>query len=510
MRVQDAGRLGKQLRVSGEKFIVVAVTLILLGGISLALTLWLAPIVRNLCNRQQLVDHADGERKLHLTAVPRVGGVAMIVSYVAALSVLAMVGSSHPLLNKALPLALAVLPGVLVIFAGGLFDDLLNLSPRKKLGIQLLGGILLFAADVRLHAVAGVTLPDWLSLVVSVGWLVGLTNAFNLIDGMDGLAGGISVVGCVAVLFVGLLTSNYLLVVLAVPLIGALLGFLRYNFHPASLFMGDCGSQTVGFLLGCLGLVWADGATDVDGLVPPLLAFGLPLIDLGVAIIRRFLRGKSIFAGDRRHIHHRIQDLGLSTRQTVLVMYLVSAIGGAFALDVFFMPMKWLAVSIVIFITMLGIRALGYVEFRVALDVLLGPSGRKVIDWRTHAAALKVSLAGTQTVEEFWSVLTKESPALGLCPTRMKLGGQIYEYRPCERDSDFEIRVRLGEDEYVNLRQLSSNTPLPICVSSYVALVREQLEERLVPDRILPVSLVTHSASFRTMAAENGPVTGRS
>ena len=165
------------------------------------------------------------------------------------------------------------------------------------------------------------TLPGWLGLAVTALWLVGCSNAFNLIDGVDGLAVGAGLFATVTILLGALLNGNVRLALATMPLAGALAGFLRYNFNPASVFLGDSGSLTVGFLLGCYGVLWSQKSATMLGMTAPLMALAVPLIDTGVAVARRFLRGQPIFSADARHIHHRLLARGLTPRKVALLLY---------------------------------------------------------------------------------------------------------------------------------------------------------------------------------------------
>src|SRR6185436_13025698 len=142
-------------------------------------------------------------------------------------------------------------------------------------------------------------------LPLTILWLLVCTNAFNLIDGMDGLATGAGLFATLTILLAGMLEGNHALVLAAVPLGGALLGFLRYNFNPASAFLGDSGSLLLGFLLGCFGVIWSFKTATVFGMIAPLMAMSVPILDATLAVARRFLRGRPIFGADRGHVHHR-------------------------------------------------------------------------------------------------------------------------------------------------------------------------------------------------------------
>ena len=157
-------------------------------------------------------------------------------------------------------------------------------------------------------------ISPWLSLPLTLLWLVGCANAFNLIDGIDGLATGAGLFATVTILIGALLSNNVPLALATVPLAGALLGFLRYNFNPASIFLGDSGSLTIGFLLGCYGVLWSQKGATMLGMTAPLMALAVPLLDTGLAVARRFLRHQPIMSGDAAHIHHRLLARGLTPK----------------------------------------------------------------------------------------------------------------------------------------------------------------------------------------------------
>ena len=231
-----------------------------------------------------------------------------------------------------LPLALKVLPAAALIFAVGLLDDLRAMRPWPKLAVQVIASYVAFDAGIRISRLGGFAVPPWLSLPLTVSWLVGCCNAFNLIDGVDGLATGAGLFASVTMLLGALLNNDTLLAMATVPLAGALLGFLWYNFNPASIFLGDSGSLTLGFLLGCYGTIWNQKSTTVLGITAPLMALAVPLLDTGISIARRFLRQQPIFSADFGHIHHRLLARGLTPRRVVLLLYGASGVAAVMSL----------------------------------------------------------------------------------------------------------------------------------------------------------------------------------
>jgi UDP-GlcNAc:undecaprenyl-phosphate GlcNAc-1-phosphate transferase len=302
--------------------------------------LLLTPVVTRTSEALGLVD-APGGRKVHSTSVPRVGGVAVVLAAAASLGALIL---AEPRLGVMMPpftpLA-SILLGTLLVFAVGLVDDLRPVRAQLKIAVQIAAALLVMASGLlieRLTVVGHTWQLGMLSWPVTLAWIVGLTNAFNLIDGIDGLAAGIAVIAgttCAAIL-VG--RGHVAEAMLLCALVGAALGFLPYNFAPASIFLGDGGSLVFGFVLATTAITgWQKGATALAAGVP-ILIFALPLADTLSALVRRTRRppsaGTSTLGGvlrqitepDRQHIHHRLVELGWSTRTTVLVLYGVTLV----------------------------------------------------------------------------------------------------------------------------------------------------------------------------------------
>ena len=317
---------------------------LLLGFSSAALALFLTPLIGRGSTVLGLVD-APGGRKVHAQSVPRLGGVAVVAS--AALA-LAIVPAFLPQ-PRTLETWVAMQPfiaGGLLIFLVGLVDDVRGLGPAPKLLVEVLAAAIMMAAGLLIERVTvlGQTwMLGWLAYPVTAAWLVGVTNAFNLIDGVDGLAPGIAALAgaaCGAILIVRGHTAEAMLLA---AFVGAMLGFLVYNFEPATIFLGDSGSLVAGFLLAATAIAgWQKGATALASAVP-LLIFALPLADAASTLVRRVLArpgsGRSLSAivrqvvePDREHIHHRLLGLGWSVRRTVLILYGVTAVLSILAL----------------------------------------------------------------------------------------------------------------------------------------------------------------------------------
>lgn len=296
------------------------------------------PVIRRLCERYKLLDVPLDGRRIHRRAVPRLGGVALYLSCLAALSMLPFVDN---LLTQTLGgfksefLTLAV-PATLVLLLGA-YDDLRGTNATVKfLGLGLIA-TLFYAMGGRIDAlsiplVGSVQLPAVVSFIVTVVWLVGIANAFNLIDGLDGLASGAALFSSLVILAVSVSQERSLTIVVALVLCGALAGFLRYNFNPASIFLGDSGSLFTGFLLAALSVLGTQKATTAVAIVVPILAFGFPVVDTAMTMGRRLVSRKPVFQGDNEHIHHMLLARGWSQRRAALVLYGVCALFGLVAL----------------------------------------------------------------------------------------------------------------------------------------------------------------------------------
>src|SRR6185436_650819 len=295
--------------------------------ISTGSALIITPLIRRLCQRFNLLDVPNDDRRVHTSAVPRLGGIAIYISLMVALASLLLVSN---LVTDALsyyrPLFFKVLVPSSLVLLLGTYDDLRGANAAVKfLGLGLIAS-LFYAMGGRIEALAvpfvGVlTFPTPLSFVLTVFWLVAISNAFNLIDGVDGLATGAALFSSVVILIVALSGGHSVMTVVAIVICGALAGFLRYNFNPASIFLGDSGALFVGFLLAALSLMGAQKATTAIAVITPILAFGLPVVDTTVTMARRLIGGRPIFQGDGEHIHHMLLARGWSQRRVVLILY---------------------------------------------------------------------------------------------------------------------------------------------------------------------------------------------
>jgi UDP-GlcNAc:undecaprenyl-phosphate GlcNAc-1-phosphate transferase len=307
-------------------------------GTALVVTWAFTPLVRLVGRRLGIVSRPGG-RHVHQGAIPRIGGVAIFAGFAAALAV-RWAGETwwgwHPALTtEGAPVAGALIAPA-VMFAVGLLDDVIDLKPGQKLFGQLLAAGIAIAGGVTISHVSdpfsgGLILLGLLSIPVTLFWMVGFANVINLMDGLDGLAAGITAIAAVSLLFLAVQANQPLAAVFAAGLVGACLGFLRFNFNPASIFMGDSGALFLGFVLACISLLGVMKSVAAITLVVPLLIIGVPVFDTFSAIVRRRRHGRPIQEADSGHIHHRLLGRGFTQRQTVVIIYIWSialAVGG--------------------------------------------------------------------------------------------------------------------------------------------------------------------------------------
>jgi UDP-GlcNAc:undecaprenyl-phosphate GlcNAc-1-phosphate transferase len=318
---------------------------ILAFAAALMASLVLTPLVAALARQRGWLDLPDGTRKLHTMPVPRCGGVAVFFAFAGAwvlATTLAPSAAPDGSLESALPLLLAALLVMLV----GFVDDVRGLSPLAKVLGQTAAALLLWFAGYRVETIGlpwgGVVDLGALALPVTLVWIVGMSNAFNLIDGLDGLAAGVALVATGTLVAVAAANGRATTLVLTAALAGALLGFLRYNYNPAKVFLGDSGSLTVGFLLAAFAVGGNLKSRTMIAVAVPVVALALPIFDASLAVLRRVIRGGAVTRGDRDHIHHRMLRLGLTPRRAVMLLYGVSVLLGSLALAILAGPQQTL------------------------------------------------------------------------------------------------------------------------------------------------------------------------
>ena len=377
---------------------------------SLIASLALTYVVRERATRAGMFDPTD-ERKLHTRKIPRVGGVAIFLSVAIALAVLAMRGGFEGVGLVSSKLAIIVVGGA-ATFLLGLYDDLRQMRARYKFAVQIAIAVAIFVAGVRIDIIA---LPliglihfnPVIALFFTIFWFVGLTNAFNLIDGLDGLASGAAMFALTTMFVVATINQQAGAALVTLAVAGATLGFLRYNFHPASIFLGDSGSLFLGFMLAGIGAISSQKGSTVVAIAIPLVSLGLPVLDTSLAIVRRFLRGQPIFSADRGHIHHRLLSLGHSPAKVALLMYAGCA---GLALGGMLLVNQSGYVAVVLAVVGLGVgvvvQRLRYYEFEELGRLLRkGVQQRRVIGRGVRVREAGVRIARQRDLERVFDIL---------------------------------------------------------------------------------------------------------
>ncbi len=303
--------------------------------------LWTTPDVRNIGIKSGRVDKPS-DRKVHQGPMVRLGGVSIFAGTVISLLIVWWLGGFGVLPPEKEWQIWGVTLGGVGFFLIGLADDLLNLSPFTRLLMQVIVAASAWKAGVSIDFLTvptvGMVDLNWLSLPITVIWLVGMVNAINWIDGLDGLAAGVSGIAAIVMLVVALFMKQPAAALIAAALAGAALGFLRYNFNPAQIFMGDGGAYFMGFTLAAVGVIGLVKIPAVTAVLLPYIILAVPIVDMSAVIVARLRRGKSPFTADKSHLHHRLLRAGLSQRLTVLFIYSLTLWVGSLALAIAGIP----------------------------------------------------------------------------------------------------------------------------------------------------------------------------
>ncbi|CAK7049167.1 undecaprenyl/decaprenyl-phosphate alpha-N-acetylglucosaminyl 1-phosphate transferase [Tissierella carlieri] len=290
------------------------------------------PLVRKLAFKVGAVDIPKDDRRVHKEAMPLIGGLAIFVAVIVVTLIF-------------LPLEkeiISIIIGGTVIVIGGIIDDLKELKPKTKFMFQIIAGLILIFGDVKVDFItnpftknSSLLYLNWLSIPITLFWVVGITNTLNFIDGLDGLSAGVAMISSITLMIVASkgYTSNYIsVIIMSAAIAGACLGFLPFNFNPAKIFMGDTGALFLGFMLAAITIEGVMKSVATIAIVAPILILSVPIFDTTFAIFRRLLNGQSISAADKGHLHHRLLSRGYSQRKSVLILYGISAIFGLFAI----------------------------------------------------------------------------------------------------------------------------------------------------------------------------------
>ena len=301
--------------------------------ISFIFTFATTPLVKRFAYVIGAVDIPKDKRRVHKKPTPRIGGLAIIFGFLVA------VISFNDTWSKEV---VSTLVGAGILGILGVIDDCKELDAKLKFVVQIIAAlVVVIFGDIRISVISNpnifsvepyMILPSWLSICVTIFWIVFITNAVNFIDGLDGLAAGVSAIMSISLVFIAISYHEFTIALIGLALMGSCFGFLPYNFNPAKIFMGDTGSTFLGYMLAVLSVQGMFKSYAVISFAVPLLMLGLPLFDALFAMIRRVLSGKSPMAADRGHLHHRLYDMGFSQKQTVFILYAISGVLGITAI----------------------------------------------------------------------------------------------------------------------------------------------------------------------------------
>jgi UDP-GlcNAc:undecaprenyl-phosphate GlcNAc-1-phosphate transferase len=459
--------------------------LLIAGVVAFVLCLILTPLVRDVFLRIGLVDTPDGARKVHPRPVPRAGGISVAISYAAALAAAYWAAlQTKAAFDHNLVLVWRLLPAAALVFGTGLLDDLVGLKPWHKLAGIIAAGAVAWSCGVQLVNIAGhLVQPPW-GFILTIVWLAGCTNAFNLIDGLDGLATGIGLFATVTTLIVALVHGSTGLALAAAPLVGCLLGFLVYNFNPASIFLGDSGSLLIGFLLGCYGIIWSQKCATLLEISAPLMTLAIPLTDTVLSMTRRFIRLQPIFGADNDHIHHRLLKRAAGNpRNVAILIYMGCGLAAGFSLLESVMASAYSAAVVCVFCVAIlaGIHSLGYIEFRVAGRVLLGGQFRRMLRAEVRLRALEESLTDASSADDFWLCIVQGSRVFDFSRVSLAIGGRVYEERFDRAPSEncWSISIPLTSADYIEFAQEFCPCDGALSTALFVDVVRRSCVARL-------------------------------
>jgi UDP-GlcNAc:undecaprenyl-phosphate GlcNAc-1-phosphate transferase len=430
--------------------------------VSLMVALALTLAVRNRALAWGWVDQANSSRKVHARPIPRLGGIAIVLGFFAPLCALFLTDSGVGYLFRShRELVWGLFSGGAAIASLGLYDDLRGAGARLKFSVQFAVAVTLYLLGFRVELLAnpfGASLSLGIfSFPFTLLWVVGVVNAINLIDGLDGLAGGVAFFGVGTNFILSLVRGDVIMCLLMAALAGAILGFLVFNFNPASIFMGDTGSMFLGFVLAAVSLKTSTKSGTAVAMLVPIMSLGLPIMDTLLAMVRRSLMGRPMFSADKEHIHHRLMSrMVLSHRSAVLVLYALCALFTLTALGLNFAnsaqsAMLLVGMAVVIFVLM---RKLGYLDLRRAGS--MGKVRRKNIQLRSLVKELTRTVRSASSLQALWEAVRPLAEALGVARLELRLlrqreglsDGVVFEtLRPAGSALPLEIHVEIKEAE---------------------------------------------------------------
>lgn len=338
-------------------------------------TFVLTPYTIKIAKKIGAVDIPKDSRRMHNKPIPKFGGPAIIIGFLLSTVYLIITSSIEGNINIFGPenyvaKLIGLLLGIMALSFVCFFDDIKGIHPLVKLSGQLCAAAIVIACGIRIDNFnipffeGNIILSNAFSIILTMGWIVGITNAINLIDGLDGLSTGIAIISSVSLLIIFALNgSPFIAIIIITALVGALSGFLPFNFNPAKTFIGDIGSNFVGFILAIVSILGIAKTATAFVVVLPMIVLGLPIFDTVSAIVRRLIKGKSlkaVFQADKGHLHHKLIEKGFTQKEAVLTLYGISVACGMFAVILFESDI-WKAISFALMV--IAVVCIGYKEF---------------------------------------------------------------------------------------------------------------------------------------------------
>jgi UDP-GlcNAc:undecaprenyl-phosphate GlcNAc-1-phosphate transferase len=389
-------------------------TILMIFSLGLLLSLVLTPIVGKLGRWGQAMDKPDGVRKSHLKATPRTGGIAIFVAFMLPLGFIQLFPTHVTRLIAQNPHGMYIVLAGFLVFGVGVWDDFYRLNHKIKFLVQILAASMVYACGIRITTLTlvGWMFPSVVSYGVTVLWFLLFINAINLIDGLDGLAAGVCFFCSAVMTVLTILQHDYLAACMFASLSGATLGFLRYNFNPATIFLGDGGSYFLGFAIAVISMMSSVKSQTGAAMMIPILALGVPMFDTILSPLRRFAMGKAIFKPDQGHIHHRIaRRAGLNAQKTVWIIYLITAglCAAALIISNFQDELAGLLLVMIGCSAVFLIRKLGYLDY-LASDKIFGwlqdvTDVTGISQDRRSFLNLQFNISYAQSDEELWDAV---------------------------------------------------------------------------------------------------------
>ena len=411
---------------------------VLLYLVAFMLSVFLVPVVRRWALAVGAVDMPDRVRKIHTHMVPRMGGVAIFIAFLVPVVGAYVVGALWLPTSRVFMTfrehfteVVGLVGASVLVLLIGIYDDVYQCRPRVKVAVQIAAALILCSVGIRIDQIGNPFTGKmiefgWMSWPLTVFWVLAITNAINLIDGMDGLGPGVGLLVAGVMFLSSLLFVVPMVSVVMAALVGAIIGFLIFNFHPAKIFMGDSGSLFIGFILSAIAIQGSVKRHTVVALIFPIVVLGLPIVDTLMAIARRWGKGLPMSAPDKQHVHHRLVKMGFSQREAVLVLYGVSVILGCVALVMAVLETGALPVAIAgvtILAVIAAVHLLGGREFSAIGSRILGAWRRRSRRRRAWVEVYQAAarMETSDSVEQMWEDVGGLLTALGVDVARVSL-----------------------------------------------------------------------------------------